>query len=436
MLDRRILRPSRPLRHHCAMRVYCPQLLILTILLVAGTMASSACAHTTRARPDAVRASAAPGYPNGQRPRVDQGRQDAALQAYYAQWKARYVRHGACGADRTYIDSSQDAGEPGSITVSEAHGWGMLIFAAMQHHDPQARGLFDGMVRFAADHPSTLKSGLMAWDVHSPCTTPKVSTSAPDGDLDIALALLAAHRLWGADGALDYQQHALSYIHALKNSEAVVDDGYFRLWEYIAPGEPHAGQTRTSDYMMGHLRAFEQATKDASWQRLREQGYTVLQKIAQANPSGFFPDFIGGLPDAPAPAQRVFRQDGRDGTYSYNACRLPMRWALDYLLHGDRRSQRLAEHLVEAMRVASGDDPARIVDGYDMAGRAVGDKANRLAFVAPVAVGAMASDKHQVFLDRLWAHLVQQPLELDGYYGNTLKLLALIALAGRWPLAA
>ena len=49
------------------------------------------------------------------------------------------------------------------VTVSEAHGYGMLIAVSMADYDSEAKDLFDGMVRYYLAHPSQIGSHLMAW---------------------------------------------------------------------------------------------------------------------------------------------------------------------------------------------------------------------------------------------------------------------------------
>jgi hypothetical protein len=56
--------------------------------------------------------------------------------------------------------------QPDSISISEGHGYGMLILALMAGYDPHAQTYFDGMFRMFTDHqaavhafPDGLESG-------------------------------------------------------------------------------------------------------------------------------------------------------------------------------------------------------------------------------------------------------------------------------------
>ncbi len=49
------------------------------------------------------------------------------------------------------------------VTVSEAHGYGMLITVCMADYDSQAQEIFDGMVRFYLAHPSSIGPHLISW---------------------------------------------------------------------------------------------------------------------------------------------------------------------------------------------------------------------------------------------------------------------------------
>ena len=60
---------------------------------------------------------------------------------------------------RYYVYYSEDTytgGDPVPVTVSEAHGYGMLIAVSMADYDSEAKDLFDGMVRYYLHTPARL----------------------------------------------------------------------------------------------------------------------------------------------------------------------------------------------------------------------------------------------------------------------------------------
>jgi hypothetical protein len=139
---------------------------------------------------------------------------------------------------------------------------------------------------------------------------------------------------------------------------------------------------------------------------------------------------LGGTTPAPAPPSWL--EEATDGKYSWNACRVPWRIATDYLVAGDARAQTEARRLNAWIRTASGDDPTRIRDGYELAGQAIGT-APELAFVAPFAVSAMVEPEtgtNGPWLGKLWNEVAgRAPTD---YYGDTIKLLTMIVMSGNW----
>src|SRR5262245_61265494 len=114
----------------------------------------------------------------------------------------------------------QGTGGTGSeITTSEAHGYGMILFALMAGYDADAKKYFDGMFNMYDKHRSTGNSNLMSWIIDQSESTSADSDSATDGDMDIAYALLLAHYQWGSSGAINYIDHAKRIINlGLKGS--------------------------------------------------------------------------------------------------------------------------------------------------------------------------------------------------------------------------
>ena len=82
---------------------------------------------------------------------------DNQTSSFYEEWKNTYLKND-CNADEYYILSGN-----GAKTVSEAHGYGMMIMGFMAGYEADARLYFDGMVRYYQSHPSKKNSRLMDW---------------------------------------------------------------------------------------------------------------------------------------------------------------------------------------------------------------------------------------------------------------------------------
>jgi hypothetical protein len=72
------------------------------------------------------------------------------IKDYYNDWKKKYIKQ--CEDGTYYIDFSDENSNVG--TVSEAHGYGMMIVAYMAGYDPNAKKIFDGMYNFYKKHPN------------------------------------------------------------------------------------------------------------------------------------------------------------------------------------------------------------------------------------------------------------------------------------------
>lgn len=138
-------------------------------------------------------------------------------QAYYTEWKETYLRRNPYTMEEQYYvfygeQTYAEAHSAVPVTVSEAHGYGMLIAVLMSDYDSEAHGIFDGMYRYYLAHPSGIAPHLMAWqqsDNGKALIDSNGADSATDGDLDIAYALLLADSVWGSQGKIDYLSAAI-----------------------------------------------------------------------------------------------------------------------------------------------------------------------------------------------------------------------------------
>jgi len=361
---------------------------------------------------------------------------DKAVLNTYRLWKLSYLKTG-CGAGRFHVDPGSDvSGSPSGrgIAVSEGQGYGMLIAVYMAGSDPDAKRIFDGMYAFFRDHPSIGSPDLMAWKQVEGCTdlVPGGTHSSTDGDMDIAYALLLADRQWGSDGAIDYHAAAFKVIAALKAKVVNQQTHTLLLGDWVSASDPrYYNGTRSSDFMLDHLRVYAAATGDAEWTRVADATYAVIagMQSTYSPKTGLLPDFIQNIDSAPAPAEPHYLESDSDGRYAYNACRAPWRIATDYLLNGDQRALAVLTPINKWVRASAAGKPQNVYGGYQLDGTAAAN-AFSIAFAAPLGVGAMISADNQEWLNALWDQVAGSSVQ--GYYRDTLKLLSMIVMSGNW----
>jgi len=359
-----------------------------------------------------------------------QSQLDDEVRDYYNLWKSRYLESG-CGSGRYYVAT----GMANSLTVSEAHGYGMIITAYMAGHDNQARTIFDGMFDYFKDHPSSGAPGLMAWSQNYACNNNEGGDSATDGDLDIAYALLLADKQWGSDGAVDYHAEAMQLLDAIIQHEVDNSDSYMLLGDWTSPGNAELyNATRSSDFMPGHLTAFADADPGNNWEQIQDETYDVMESV-QNNYSpntGLLPDFVLYPGGSPHPADSYFLETAYDGEYFYNSCRVPWRIGVHFLNTGDTRSRDVVGEMNSWVQSATNGVPYDIKAGYWLDGDAL-PQSNyaALAYIAPFGVAAMTDSGSQQFLNELWSTIIDPYMD-DDYFGDTIKLMTMIVMSENW----
>lgn len=364
---------------------------------------------------------------------VSQATLDQAVRDFYDAWKLRYLKQ-TCGTGRYVVLTHVSSG---NLTVSEGHGYGMLLAALMAGHDPQARAIFDGLYAYFREHPTELHSYLMSWNQGRSCTAAADALdSASDGDLDIAYALLLADKQWGSCGAIDYLSEAQHVIQDIKAGDTDATHRWVLLGDWVMNGDPtYYAATRSSDFMPDHYRSFEVASGDSSWSTLLDHTYDVVAGV-QTNHSpstGLLPDFVLNPGGAVQPAAAFFLEGPNDGAYDYNACRDPWRLATDFLVNNEPRARAAVQTINTWIRATTGGNPDNIASGYQLNG-AVSSGADYLsmAFVAPLGVGAMVDASNQAWLNAVWDRMLAASIDSGGYYENTLKLLGMLVMSGNW----
>ncbi len=361
---------------------------------------------------------------------VNQAVLDQVVTQLYAQWKSGFLRAG-CTAGRYYVWYG-GYGDPNTIAVSEGLGYGMLIAVLMAGHDPAAQTIFDGLYAWFRDHPSSITPDLMAWRQLEGCRSSSDANSATDGDLDIAYALLLADKQWGSAGAVNYKAEGAKVAAAIRAKEVNPRTSLVQLGDWVGTYDPQTyNATRSSDWMPAQLRAFQSATSEAGWLRTLDATYSLLGSLQKklAPKTGLVPDFVVNTNKTAKAAPNGFLGESSGNLYGWNACRVPWRIASDFLLNGDARAHTAVRKLEDWARKATGGAPARLRAVYTLAGKPV-ESYSSLAFTAPIAVGAMIDASYQPWLNALWDATTQTGFDPQDYYGNTLRLLAVLAMSG------
>lgn len=378
--------------------------------------------------------------------------------SYYADWKETYLRQNPYAADEAqyYVfyggETYEQAKKTVPVTVSEAHGYGMLIAALMADYDDEAKEIFDGMYRYYLAHPSSIGPHLMAWqqsDNGKALIDTNGSDSATDGDLDIAYALLLADKRWGSSGEINYKKAADLVIgdimeyevhhrmwilqlgdwaHDPDDDKAPSNDGSGRTELKVDDDYGHA--TRSSDFILQYFPVFANVTGDDRWINVYNMTNYIIQQCTDYTKSGLLPDFcVKGLTGAWSGAPADFLESEHDGDYYYNACRTPWRICTDALLNQNAQAQDYAKKVNTCIREASGGDPQKIYAGYDRVSGKPIENWNDLCFTAPLMISASVAGDTE-FHDAIRQEVLD--IGVDSYFGNTIAMLCLITDDGGW----
>ncbi|MFF4561144.1 glycosyl hydrolase family 8 [Streptomyces sp. NPDC001435] len=362
------------------------------------------------------------------RPSGDQSGLDQAVIAKYTAWKSAFVKQN-CG-NGWYEVISPDADHP---YVAEGQGYGMVVTALMAGADPDAKKIFDGMVKYMLAHPSVHNSDLLAAEQDSSCRSVDGSDSATDGDLDVAYGLLLADKQWGSAGTYDYKNLAVRHINAIKANEVNPSTHLMKLGDWSSSGDQYYYISRSSDWMVDHFRAFRRATGDSAWDTVRtaHQNLITSQQTKYASSTGLLADFVVNTNTTPKPASGQVLESPNDGDYGWNACRDPWRIGADAVTSGDTASLASARKLTSWIKAKTGGNPNNIVTGYHLNGSTF-DSGHDMAFTAPFAVAALTDPGSQAWLDALWTKLTGTAINSSLYYGGSVQLQSMIVASGNY----
>ena len=361
---------------------------------------------------------------------ISQTQLDNAVRGFYAQWKNRFLKT-VPGKAESYV-WFENVGK--KQCVSEGQGYGMVIVALMAGYDPSAKITYDNLFRYFKSHPSGRSRHLMAWAQYAGGKDLD-NTSATDGDMDIAYSLLLADKQWGSNGTINYLDEAKATSAAIMRYEINHQTWSVLLSDAVELESKDYFDTRSSDFMPAHFKAFQRVTKDNSWGKVINANYKLFSSMQDnySPDAGLIPDFIVHINKKVKPAPPNFLESPYDGYYNYNACRVPWRIANDYLLTGDKRSKTIVGKINHWIRETTNNDTYNISAGYTLAGNDIkGRYFEALSFIAPFAVSAMVDVKNQAWLNKVWDYLTWFKMKDYDYYDNSVKLMDMIIVSGNY----
>jgi oligosaccharide reducing-end xylanase len=321
---------------------------------------------------------------------------------------------------------------------SEGVSYGMMIAVQMD-----LKTEFDKLWKFAKTYMQyPANTGTTAWRYYfrwqgtvngNTVNFGSTTVPAPDGDEYFAAALYLADQRWGSSGAVNYKQEADNISAAMLHNTATGDNRFpiIHTSQNMVVFVPYAGSNNFTDPSY-HLPAFYElfalygpSGDAAKWKSLATISRNYL--VASAHPTtGLHPDYatFAGAPTTGSPG------DGHD-QFKYDAWRVVMNMAIDYAWFSQdpkMKAQVEKYHAFFANHLGTNNVTNALfhVDGSNPSG------GGSTALTATLAAGALASDaenKH-VYVQNLWN--VPQQSGQYRYYQESVYLLGLLAVAGKY----
>ena len=369
---------------------------------------------------------------------------DNAARKFYTVWKNNYLKHDCADPKQYYVlnDEENVKTRHTVVCVSEGQGYGMQIVVLMAGFDKQAQAIYDGMFKFVAAHPTAKSPDLMSWSILKGCVSfvehngdDDENTSATDGDMDIALSLLMADAQWGSKGAVNYRREGIKRAKAILAFEINKRNHTVLLSDANVFGDDDYYDIRSSDFMPAHLRVFAKYAPDPEWKRVIDAMYKIFDSIQSAHSpkAGLIPDFIAYKDHKYAPAKPHYLESKYDGDYYYNACRIPFRVGIDWILFREPRAQKMLIPLSDWIQDKTGNDADKIGAGYYLNGQQIPNHNYATpAFVCPFAIGAMADANNQEWENDCWNTISEFEFKDYQYFDNSIQMLSLIIISGNY----
>jgi len=299
-------------------------------------------------------------------------------------------------------------------------------------------------------------------------------TSATDADADIALALAMAAKLWGSSANYNYSSEATKVMNSIitkdmkcgwrNTGELFLGNGYYSARDGNAYGtwggiDGNKSGWNPSYFTPAWYRIFGQLSGNNQWSDLLEKVYNHMAIVENKNNgTGLFPDWVDtythtGVAERPIYCSDIYNYElsppaptsNMSYNFYYDAIRVGWRMAVEASWFGDPRAIKIAKQIAEFFK--SRFYSKTIVDGYfydgspwrveykDALNTPNGGKYYTLPFIAMIACTTLVYGDYD-YMMKFYRELVNKKDDYslpNNYYGNTLRLLALLYLSGEFP---
>ncbi|HDR3331241.1 TPA: chitosanase, partial [Bacillus anthracis] len=301
-----------------------------------------------------------------------------------------------------------------------------IITVLMAGYDSNAQKIYDGLFKTARTFKSSQNPNLMGWVVADSKKAQGHFDSATDGDLDIAYSLLLAHKQWGSNGAVNYLKEAQDMITKGIKASNVTNNSRLNLGDWDSKSSL---DTRPSDWMMSHLRAFYEFTGDKTWLTVINNLYDVYTQFSNkySPNTGLISDFVVKNPPQPAP-KGFLNESEYTNVYYYNASRVPLRIVMDYAMYGEKRSKVISDKVSSWIQNKTNGNPSKIVDGYQLNGSNIGNYPTAV-FVSPFIAASITNSNNQKWVNSGWDWMKNKR---ESYFSDSYNLLTMLFITGNW----
>ncbi|PFQ44544.1 chitosanase [Bacillus cereus] len=360
---------------------------------------------------------------------VTQESLNASVISYYDNWKKKYLKNDLSSLPGGYYVKGEITGDADGfkpLGTSEGQGYGMIITVLMAGYDSNAQKIYDGLFKTARTFKSSQNPNLMGWVVADNKKAQGHFDSATDGDLDIAYSLLLAHKQWGSNGTVNYLKEAQDMITKGIKASNVTNNNRLNLGDWDSKSSL---DTRPSDWMMSHLRAFYEFTGDKTWLTVINNLYDVYTQFSNkySPNTGLISDFVVKSPPQPAPKDFLDESEYTNAYY-YNASRVPLRIVMDYAMYGEKRSKVISDKVSSWIQNKTNGNPSKIVDGYQLNGSNIGSYSTAV-FVSPFIAASITSSNNQKWVNSGWDWMKNKR---ESYFSDSYNLLTMLFITGNW----